>query len=72
MAETKRIAIDYRELNKQILKVQTTQAKLKGSLALIETAKIDYIWSKLKGAKYFTILNIISEYHVSGSFAFCL
>ena len=41
-------------------KVQTTQAKLKGSLALIETAKIDHIWSKLKRAKYFSILDIQS------------
>ena len=40
-----------------------TQAKSKGSLALVETKKIDHIWSKLKGAQYFTILDIKSEYH---------
>ena len=39
------------------------QVKLKGSLALSETAKTDHIWSKLKGAKYFTILDITSGYH---------
>ena len=49
VAETKSLLIDYWELNTQILKVQTTQAKLKGSLALIEMAKIDHIWSTLKG-----------------------
>ena len=37
--------------------------KLKGNLALIKTAKLDHIWSKLKGAKYFTILDIRSGYH---------
>ena len=37
--------------------------KSKGSLAQIKTAKIDYIWSKLKGAKYFSILDILSGYH---------
>ena len=46
IAETKQLVIDYMELNKQIPKVQTTQALSKGSLALIETAKIDHIWSK--------------------------
>ena len=56
LAETKRLVINYRKLNKQIPRVQTTEAKSKGSLALIETTKIDHTWSKLKGEKYFTIL----------------
>ena len=43
LAETKRLVIDYQELNKQILKVETTQAKLKGSLTLFQMAKVDYI-----------------------------
>ena len=63
LAETKILIIDYRELNKQISKVQTTQEKSKGSLALIETAKIDHIWSKLRGAKYFSILDIHLGFH---------
>ena len=66
LTETKRLVLDYHKLNKQIPKVQTTQAKSKGSLALIETTKIDLIWSKLKGAKYFSILDIWSGYyHIS-------
>ena len=66
LAEPKRLVIEYHELNKQIPKVQATQAKLKGSIVLIETAKIDHIWSKLKGAKYFSILDIHSGYcHIS-------
>ena len=63
LAETKRLVIDYPELNKQIPKVQMTQAKLNGSLALLKMAKIDHIWSRLKGAKYFTIIDIRSGYH---------
>ena len=63
LAETKRPVIDCHKLNKQISKVQTTQAKSKGSLALIKTAKIDHIWSKLKGSKYFSLLDIHSGYH---------
>ena len=35
LTETKRLVIDFHELNKQIPKVQTTQAKSKGSSALI-------------------------------------
>ena len=63
LAETKWLAIDYRGLNKQIRKVQTIQVKSKGSLALNKTTKIDHIWSKLRGAKYLTILWIRSWYH---------
>ena len=63
LAKMKRLVIDYHELNKQISKVQIEQEKSKGSLALIETAKIDHIWYKLKGAKYLSILDILSGYH---------
>ena len=62
-AETKRLVIDYWELNRQIPKVQTTQEISKGSLVLIETTEIECIWLKLKGAKYFSILDICSRYH---------
>ena len=50
LTETKRLVIDYWELNKQLSKVQMVQAKVKGTIALIKTAKIDHIWAKLKGA----------------------
>ena len=40
-----------------------TQAKSKGSLAVIQTAKIDHILSKLKGANYFSILGIHWGHH---------
>ena len=63
LVEIKRLVINHHKLIKQIPKVQTTQGKSKGSLALIETAKIDHIWSKLKSAKYFSILDIHSRYH---------
>ena len=63
LMETKRLVIDCCELNKQLANVQTAQAKSKGSIVLIETAKIDHIWAKLKGAKYFSSLNIRSGYH---------
>ena len=43
LAETKRLVIDDHKLNKQITKIQTTQAKSNGSLCLIETAKIGHI-----------------------------
>ena len=56
LAETKWLVIDYRESNKQIPKVQTTHVKSKGSLVLIETAKIYHIWSKLIDTKYFSII----------------
>ena len=63
LIKTKRLVIDYWELNKQILRLQTTQVKSKGSLALKETVKMDHIWSKCKVVQYFTILNIRSGYY---------
>ena len=50
LTETKRLVIVYQELNKQLPIVQTAQAKSQGSIALTDTAKIDHIWAKLKGA----------------------
>ena len=58
--KTKRLVIDYHELNKQLPKVQTAQAKSKGSIVLIKTAKIDHIWATIAGAKYFSSLDIRS------------
>ena len=58
--------IDYRELNKQLPKIQIVQAKARGTIALIETAKIGHIWEKLKGARYFSSLDIRAGYdHIS-------
>ena len=39
------------------------QAKAKGNITLIETATIDHIWAKLKGAQYFSLLDIRAGYH---------
>ena len=63
LTETERLVIDYSELNKQLPEVQPVQAKSKGSIVLIETAKIDHIWAKLKGARYFSSLTIRLGYH---------
>ena len=39
------------------------QTKLKGTIMLIKTAKIDHIWAELKGARYFSSLDIGAGYH---------
>ena len=41
LTKTKRLVIDYHELNKQLPKFQTAQAKSKGSNVLIGTAKMN-------------------------------
>ena len=43
LTEMKRLVINYRELHKHLPEVQMVQAKVKGTIALIETAKIDHI-----------------------------
>ena len=63
LTKMKKLVTDYHELNKQLPKVKTAHAKSKGSIALIETARIDHIWAKLKGAKYLSSLDIRSGYH---------
>ena len=60
---TKRLVINYQKLNKQLTKVQTVQAKVKGTVMLTETAKIEHIWAKLKGAQYFSSLDMRGGYH---------
>ena len=61
--KSKRLVIDYCELNKQLPKVQTVQAKAKGAIMLIKTAKVSHTWAKLKGAQYFSSLDIRARYH---------
>ena len=63
LAETKRLVIDYQELTSKFLRQRQPKLNQKGSLALIEMTKIDNIWSRLKGAKHFTIVDIRSGYH---------
>ena len=63
LTDTKRLAINCWELHKHLPKVQMVQAKAKGTITLIKTAKIDHIWAKLKGAWYFSSLNIRAGYH---------
>ena len=43
--------------------MQTTQAKLKGALALVHTLNIDQIWTKLQNAKYFSTFDIRTGFH---------
>ena len=43
LAKTKRLVVDYQELNKQVPKVYMTQAKSKGSKDLTKAAKVDNI-----------------------------
>ena len=43
--------------------MQTVQAKVRDTIVLIETAKTDYIWAKLKGAQYLSSLDIRAGFH---------
>ena len=58
MKETKRLVIDYWELNKQLPQVQTVQTKSKGMMELIPTCKMEHLLSRIKGAKYFSSIDL--------------
>ena len=63
LSDMRRLVIDYHVLNRLAPTVQTTQAKSKGTLALVHTPNIDQIWAKLKNAKYFSTLDTRSGFH---------
>ena len=63
LSDTRQLVIDKRALNRLAPTVQTTQAKSRGTLALIHTPNIDQIWAKLKNVKYFSTLDIRSGFH---------
>ena len=63
LKEQKRLVIDYRKLNQQLITAESAQNKSKGLLALIPTPKIEHIWYKLRKAKYLSAIDLRSGYH---------
>ena len=62
----KRLCVDYRLLNSLLPPVQKGYSKAKGVLTLIPLPKIDQLYARLKGAKYFTNLDMRAAYHHIG------
>ena len=58
----KRLCIDFRKINDLQQKV-ITEGKSKGSLLLIPLPKIDEMYAKLKGAKFFSTIDLRSGYY---------
>ena len=58
----KRLCIDYRKINDLHQKV-ITEGKSKGCLSLILLPKIDKMYAKLKGAKFFSTIDLRSGYY---------
>ena len=57
-----RLCIDFRKINDLQQKV-ITEGKSKGCLSLIPLPKIDEMYTKLKGAKFFTTIDLRSGYY---------
>ena len=58
----KRLCIDFRKFNDLQQKV-ITEGKSKGCLSLIPLPKIDEMYAKLKGAKFFSTIDLRSGYY---------
>ena len=58
----KRLCIDFRKINDLQEKV-ITEGKSKGCLSLIPFPKIDEMYAKLKGAKFFSTIDLRSGYY---------
>ena len=58
----KRLCIDFRKINDLQQKV-ITEGKSKGCLSLIPLPKIDEMYAKLKGAKFFLTIDLRSGYY---------
>ena len=58
----KRLCIDFRKINDLQRKV-ITEGKSKGCLSLIPLPKIDEMYAKLKGAKFFSAIDLRSGYY---------
>ena len=58
-----RLCIDYQTINKLLPKVQKANSNAKGVLSLVPLPKIDEIYARLQGAKYFTTLDMRMGYH---------
>ena len=58
----KRLCIDFRKFNDLQQKV-ITEGKSKGCLSLIPLLKIDEMYAKLKGAKFFSTIDLRSGYY---------
>ena len=58
----KRLCIDFRKIN-NLQQAVITEGKSKGCLSLIPLPKIDEMYAKLKGAKFFSTIDLRSGYY---------
>ena len=57
------LCINYRKLNSLLLAATPAMGTKKGAFALMPLPKIDALFALLKGAKYFTALDLHSGYY---------
>ena len=58
----KRLCIDFRKINK-LQQTVITEGKSKGCLPLVPLPKIDEMYAKLKGVKFFSMIDLRSGYY---------
>ena len=59
----RRKCVDFGKINALQPETITIDKKNKSNLSLQQLPKIDEMYAKLKGAKYFTIFNLCSDYY---------
>ena len=58
----KRLCIDFRKIN-NLQQTVITEGKSKGCLSLVPLPKIDEMYAKLRGAKFFSMIDLQSSYY---------
>ena len=62
----RRMCIDFRKLNDLQPEVHHADSQTGGNISLVPLLKIDKMYGRLKGAKYFTTLDLRSGYYHIG------
>ena len=63
LRDTKRLVIDFRQLNKQLMKVDSKDCNQHGTLSMFPGPKIETLWHQLRGHSIFSSVDLRSGFH---------
>ena len=63
LRDTKRLVVDFRQLNKQLIKVDSKDCNQHGTLSMFPGPKIETLWHQLRGHSIFSSVDLRSGFH---------